>query len=94
MGAEFASKAWSEYIKNNGIEQHFTPPDSHAQIGRAERVHLTIMNGVRTILCQAGLGAEFWAEAASYMCVTRLRRPTIGVDVQLGSTRGSDRSVS
>jgi hypothetical protein len=26
--------------------------------------------------------------------VTRLRRPTIGVDVQLESRRGSDRSVS
>jgi hypothetical protein len=28
------------------------------------------------------------------VCVTRLRRPTIGVDVQLGNRLGSDRSVS
>lgn len=33
------------------------------------------MNGVRRILCQTGLGAEFWAEAASYMCYTRNRTP-------------------
>ena len=74
-GGEFTSKHWSKYIKDNGIQQHFTPPDSHAQNGRVERVHLTIMDGVRTVLCESGLGAEFWAEAAAYICYTRNRTP-------------------
>jgi transposase InsO family protein len=74
-GGKFTSNNWSRFIKDNGIEQHFTPPDSHAQNGRVERVHLTILDGVRTILCQSGMGPEFWAEAASYMCYTRNRTP-------------------
>ena len=74
-GGEFTSNNWSDYMKNHRIEQHFTPPDSHAQNGRVERVHLTILNGVRTILCQTGFGPEFWAEAAAYMAYTRNRTP-------------------
>ena len=79
----FTSNAWSEYIKSNVIEEHFTPPDSHFQNGRGERAHLTIMNGVRRILCQTGLDAEFWAEAASYMCYTRKRTTPYGFQKQI-----------
>jgi len=74
-GGEFTFNNWSNYMKNHGIEQHFTPPDSHAQNGRVERVHLTILNGVRTILCRTEFGPEFWAEAAAYMAYTRNRTP-------------------
>jgi len=28
-----------------------------------KRVHLTILNSVRTVLAHSGLGAQFWAEA-------------------------------
>lgn len=74
-GGEFTSNNWSKYMRDNGIEHHYTPPDSHAQNGRVERVHLTILNGVRTIPCQTGLGPQFWAEAASYMAYTLNRTP-------------------
>ena len=74
-GGEFTSNNWSQYMRNNGIEHHFTPPDSHAQNGRVEQVHLTVLNGVRTILCQTGFGPEFWAEVASYIAYTRNRTP-------------------
>ena len=49
-----------------GIEHIKVPPDAHAQNGRVERVHPTILNGVRTVLTHSGLGPEFWAEAANY----------------------------
>ncbi len=48
-----------------GIEHIKVPPDAHAQKGRVERVHLTILNGVRTVLTHSGLGPEFWAEATN-----------------------------
>ncbi len=58
-----------------GIEHIKVPPDAHTQNGRVERVHLTILNGVRTVLTHSGLGPEFWAEAANYIAYTRNRTP-------------------
>ena len=43
----------------------------YAQNGRVERVHLTILNGVRTVLAHSGLGAQFWAE----LHIAYTRRP-------------------
>ena len=47
-------------MQSRGIE-HVKVPAAHAQNG-VERVHLTILNGVRTVLAHSGLGAQFWAE--------------------------------
>lgn len=47
------------------------PPDAHAQNGRVERAHLTILNGVRTLLVEAGLSASFWGEAAKCIAFSR-----------------------
>jgi len=47
-------------MQSRGIEHVKVLP--HAQNGRVERVHLTILNGVRTVLAHSGLGAQFWAE--------------------------------
>jgi len=60
---------------SKGIEHVNTPPNAHAQNGRVERVHLTVLNGVRTVLTHCGLGPEFWAEAANYIAYTRNRTP-------------------
>ena len=38
-----------------------------------ERVQITILNGVRTLLCQTGLPSTFWAEPASYTVYCRNR---------------------
>jgi hypothetical protein len=62
-------------VSERGIEHIRTPPDAHAQNGRVERVHLTILDGVRTTLIQSGLPATFWAEAANYVVYTRNRTP-------------------
>jgi hypothetical protein len=64
-GGEFNSAAWNTYMQSR-IEDVKVPP-AHAQNGRVERVHLTILNGVRTVLAHSGLGAQFWAEAANYI---------------------------
>ena len=61
-------------MQSRGIEHVKVPPAAHAQNG-VERVHLTILNGVRTVLAHSGLGAQFWAEAANYIAYTRNRRP-------------------
>lgn len=59
-GGEFTSAAVQRYIREKGIEHVMVPPDAHAQNGRVERAHLTILNGVRTLLVETGLPASFW----------------------------------
>jgi hypothetical protein len=57
-----------------GIEHVKIPPAACAN-GRVERVHLTILDGVRTVLAHSGLGAKFWAERTSYIEYIRNRTP-------------------
>lgn len=54
-GGEFTSSAFERFIKEKGIEHVLVPPGAHAQNGRVERAHLTILNGVRTLLVETGL---------------------------------------
>ena len=58
-------------MRQHGIQHITVPPGAHAQNGRVERAHLTILNGVRTLLAQTGLGERFWAEAAKYTTFSR-----------------------
>ena len=74
-GGEFTSKEWDSYTRQLGIQHIRVPPDAHAQNGRVERVHLTILNLVRTYLIDTGLPQSFWAECASYAAYTRNRTP-------------------
>jgi hypothetical protein len=60
-------------MTQKGIQHVKVPPDVHD--GRVERVHLTILNTVRTILAETGLPLKFWAEAANYAVYTRNRTP-------------------
>jgi transposase InsO family protein len=74
-GGEFTSKEWDTYMRQLGIQHIRVPPDAHAQNGRVERVHLTVLNLVRTYLIDTGLPQSFWAEGASYAAYTRNRTP-------------------
>ena len=65
-------------MRSKGIQHTNTPPDSHAQNGRVERVHLTLLNGVRTVLSESKLPTSWWAEAAQYIAYTRNRCPGPG----------------
>ena len=74
-GGEFNSKDLRSYLQSKGIEHHRTPPTAHAQNGRVERAHLTLLDTIRTLLLDASLPDEFWAEAAKYAVYTRNRTP-------------------
>jgi len=90
-GGEFNSAAWNTYMQSRGIEHVKVPPAAHAQNGRVERVHLTILNGVRTVLAHSGLGAQFWAEAANYIAYTRNRTPCGPLSqMTVGKTKKAD----
>ena len=74
-GGEFSSNEWKTFIKSHGIQHIQVPPDAHTQNGRVERLHLTILNGIRTVLVHSGLPQNLWAEAANYVAYTRNRTP-------------------
>jgi hypothetical protein len=42
-GGEFTSNAFKQYLQRKGIEHQLVPPAAHAQNGRVERAHLTIL---------------------------------------------------
>jgi transposase InsO family protein len=75
-GGEFTSNAFKQFLQQKGIEHQLVPPAAHAQNGRVERAHLTIMDGVRTLLAQSKLEPRFWAEAAHYIAYSRNRTPS------------------
>lgn len=72
-GGEFTSAAFQDLLAINGIVFNPVPPAAHAQNGRVERVHRTVMDGVRTILSDTGLPEDFWAEIAQYVVYVRNR---------------------
>jgi hypothetical protein len=76
LGGEFNNNTLSSFCGKFGIQQATVPPDAHAQNGRVERVNLTILNGVRTLLAQTGLPHSFWAEAAAYIAYCRNISPS------------------
>jgi transposase InsO family protein len=78
-GGEFNSNAAVLFYKQKGIEHLLVPPGSHQQNGRVERVHLTILNLVRTYLTDCTLPPTFWAEAASYAAYMQNRTPCMSL---------------
>jgi transposase InsO family protein len=48
-GGEFTSKQWEQHMLQHGIQHVRVPPDAHAQNGRVERVHLTILDDMRPV---------------------------------------------
>ena len=68
-GAEFGagdngSLEAKSFWREKCIIHTIVPPGVHAQNGRVERPHLTILQSIRT-----GLPGMFWAEAALYGCI-------------------------
>lgn len=70
-GGELTSCAFTRLLAQHGILPTVIPPDNHAQAGRVERVHLTILNLARTYLIDSDLPMTFWAEACNYAVYVR-----------------------
>ncbi|SDA03654.1 BZ3500_MvSof-1268-A1-R1_C135g00730 [Microbotryum saponariae] len=65
-GGEYRSNAFTEFCKSKGIRRQYSIPYTPQQNGRAERVNLSIVEGVLALLADARLPATFWDEAAAY----------------------------
>ena len=65
-----------EFYSRRGIRLEPTAAHTPQQNGKAERLNRTLMERVRSILAEAELGEELWAEALMAVVYTRNRGPT------------------
>ena len=65
-GTEYRNDQFLIFCKKEGISRHFTVRDTPQQNGVAERMNRTLLEKVRCMLSNAGLGKQFWAEAVMY----------------------------
>ena len=79
-GGEFRSGPFQKFCEDEGIVRHFTVRHTPQQNGVAERMNRTLLEKVRCLLSNAGLGKEFWAEAVTYACHLVNRLPSTAID--------------
>jgi hypothetical protein len=75
-GTEYKNSNVDQYCKAYGIQQQYTTRYSSSQNGVAERLNLTIMDGVRALLLERDLPSTYWGEAAMNLVYSRNRSPT------------------
>ncbi|KAH9659029.1 hypothetical protein KPL70_023708 [Citrus sinensis] len=78
-GGEYKNDPFLQICQDEGIVRHFTVRDTPQQNGVAERMNRTILEKVRCMLSNAGLGKEFWAEAVVYACHLINRLPSTAI---------------
>ena len=79
-GTEYKNDPFLQVCQDEGIVRHFTVRDTPQQNGVAERMNRTILEKVRCMLSNAGLGKEFWAEAVTYACHLINRLPSAAIN--------------
>jgi len=63
-GGEYTGNEFCRYLTDNGITQYITPPYTPEHNGIADRANRSIMEVVRCLLFNSGLGKEFRGHAA------------------------------
>lgn len=78
-GLEFCNRLFDEFCRKYGIARHRTCAYTPQQNGVDERMNRTIMEKVRCLLDESGLGEDFWSEAAAFSVYTINRSPSSAV---------------
>ncbi|CAA7023985.1 unnamed protein product [Microthlaspi erraticum] len=88
-GLEFCNTLFDDLCRKSGIKRHRTCTYTPQQNGVSERMNRTIMDKVRSMLVETGLGQEFWAEATSTAVYLINRTPNSTIEFQLPEERWS-----
>ena len=76
-GGEFTSAKFENYLKKGGITHQLSVPKTPEQNGVAERMNRTLVESVRSMLADAKLPHNYWAETLSTATYLRnIRRST------------------
>ena len=62
-GLEFCNEEFTSYCTKIGIMRHRTCCETPQQNKVAERMNRNLLNKVRCMLAELGMGKRFWAEA-------------------------------
>jgi hypothetical protein len=79
-GKEYINSYLDGYIRSKGIQAQTTVPFTPQQNGKAERLNLTLMDKVRTMLAASSVQPELWGEAVVTANYLRNRSPVTGKD--------------
>ncbi|KAJ9544821.1 hypothetical protein OSB04_024528 [Centaurea solstitialis] len=72
-GTEFKNSILETFFDRKGISQNFSSVRTPQQNGVAERRNRTLIEAARSMLSEANLATQFWAEAVSTACYTQNR---------------------
>ena len=75
-GGEYTSTQFQEYLKAEGIRHKLTVPKTPQQNGVAERLNRMLVETARSMLLDAKLPKQFWAEAISTAVYLKNRSPS------------------
>ncbi|KAI7964673.1 hypothetical protein MJO29_002771 [Puccinia striiformis f. sp. tritici] len=76
-GGEFVNKALSTILTDKGIQHNVSPPYTPQHNGFAERANRTIIDMTRTMMMQANMAPEWWAEAVKTATATTNCLPSL-----------------
>ena len=74
---------FEKYCKDEGIVRHKTNVYTPQQNGIADHMNMTLLERARTMLNNANLGQELWAEAVSTTCYLINRSPLMVIDCKI-----------
>ncbi|KAJ9557079.1 hypothetical protein OSB04_011693 [Centaurea solstitialis] len=72
-GTEFKNSVLDDFLDSKGISQNFSSVRTPQQNGVAERRNRTLIEAARSMLIEARLPLQFWAEAVNTACYTQNR---------------------
>ncbi|KAJ9565794.1 hypothetical protein OSB04_001760 [Centaurea solstitialis] len=72
-GTEFKKSTLETFFDQKGISQNFSSVRTPRQNGVAERRNRTLIEAARSMLSEANLATQFWAEAVNTACYTQNR---------------------
>ncbi|KAJ9542162.1 hypothetical protein OSB04_028668 [Centaurea solstitialis] len=72
-GTEFKNSTLETFFDRKGISQNFSSVRTPRQNGVAERRNRTLIKAARSMLSEANLATQFWAEAVNTACYTQNR---------------------
>lgn len=75
-GGEYMSNAMEEFCLAEGVARRHTVRNRPQQNGVAERFNRVLSEGITSMLAEAGLPPQFWAEALSSLVHVQNRTPT------------------
>ena len=82
-GGEFTSLGFEKFYKDEGIVRYKTAVYTPEKNGVVERMNKTLIERARSIINNANLPKEFWAEEVSTTCYLVNRSPLVAINCKI-----------